>query len=375
MPTVNASGTRNFAVLIAMLGCLLCRQTIAAPAINAAEDDPSDDNVIVVHGSGFGQKSQPAPIFFDTVDTVWQRGSPSTPYASLSSGASVPAGGNRPWQRNTADMLTVYRQGSSYGERQSRYRAVIGKNEWGKYQSAWLEMPTTWSSAGGNTLYVRWYFKPSFDPENQSGSHKFIRVWDTTGSNPSVRISWTQMHLTYDGSGSPDWSSWGGNVNQWNLMELYIDTSSRRIRAWVNGRLVHDINDFAPGNHGGLQPRLWGIDGSGDANFSGQTVELADYYSDTTQARVEICDRSTWSNCTVREPQLPTQWSSSRVEFRINRGALGNLQDKYVYVIAADGSVNQNGYPLANVAPGGGGGGSTTCNDCPPQPPQLSVLN
>ena len=155
-------------------------------------------------------------------------------------------------------------------------------------------------------------------------SNKFIRVWDSLDSDVGVRVSWTHHHLTYD-NGGPSWAGAGVQQNKWNLMEFYVQAAPNpKIEAWTNGVKRHDVGDFTPdAGFQGLQPRLWGMDGSGIADFSGDVIELSDYYADSTRARVEIGDAPQWNNVTVREPQIPLEWNNDRIRVRIHKGMLG----------------------------------------------------
>lgn len=65
-----------------------------------------------------------------------------------------------------------------------------------------------------------------------------------------------------------------------------------------------------------------------------------------SQARVEIGDKSTWSNCTYREVQVPTSWTSSQIKATVNAGKFSSGQTAYVYVVDSSGNVNSQGYPI-----------------------------
>lgn len=138
-------------------------------------------------------------------------------------------------------------------------------------------------------------------------------------------------------------------------MELYIDTDTGVIKAWTNGVLIHDVSDFVPGGFNatgefqGIRPRLWGLDGSGDANFQNGVIELSDYYADSTQARVVICREFKRTKCTDREPQPATSWSPNEIIVSLNIGNLAILDSAYIYVVKDSGIHNFIGFPLADV--------------------------
>ena len=135
-------------------------------------------------------------------------------------------------------------------------------------------------------------------------------------------------------------------------MELYLNVPKGVIQARRNGRLVHDIRNHNWGsNPDGLQPRLWGLDGSGSRNWSGEKVEFSDYYADSTPARVEIGDAPNWSDVRVREPQVPLSWSDDQIRVELYRGLLDRFDGAYLYVIDSDGSVNSKGILLGAPRP------------------------
>jgi len=75
-----------------------------------------------------------------------------------------------------------------------------------------------------------------------------------------------------------------------------------------------------------------------------------DVYIANSRARVEIGDKSTWAACTQREIQIPSAWAADEITFTVNAGSITNPADGnyYLYVVDADGAVNENGYQLTS---------------------------
>jgi len=339
---------------ILLLAGLLVGDALAAPAPSFIEGDPLDGGEILLLGTGFGEKTQAAPILFDTQGKVWINGQLSEPYAGVPDGTPINSVPGKPWNSGGEGDLVIADQDTF-----PVYKGTFGPNA---KQNAWIGEPQGFPdpALGEVTeLYVRWYWKATFDPDGSGGSNKFIRIWDTPGGNDiGVRISWTNMHLTYD-NGGPSWSHTSPSVNQWHLMEIYVQTTPNpSIQAYVDGVLQHSISNFSPdAGFQGLHPRLWGIDGSangqGDPDWSGETVWLADYFADSTRARVEIGDAPIWSDVVVREPQIPIEWSNTEIRFTVYEGRLAPLGTRYVYVVDKDGNVNELGIPLdGSMLPG-----------------------
>ena len=80
------------------------------------------------------------------------------------------------------------------------------------------------------------------------------------------------------------------------------------------------------------------------------------------RARVEIGDAATYVACKNLSIATVTSWSDTSITVTIRQGSFGNLNNAYLYVIDADGNVNENGYLLSD------GGGNTA----PPPPSDSS---
>jgi hypothetical protein len=200
---------------------------------------------------------------------------------------------------------------------------------------------------------VSFWFKPLAQIPGDGHSSKFIRIWDDPDGN-GTRVSWTQMHMTYDGGSEVNWGAWGGNGNSWNRLELYIDADKNLIQSWTNGKLRHNVREFVKSSNAsgrGLNLARVGFDGGGE-NPPNIDFEFGEIYFDTTPARVEIGDAPIWSNVSHKEVQLPSSWSSNSVTFRVYQGSMNDLSGKYVYVVDSNGNVNSTGFPLCtNCAP------------------------
>jgi len=75
------------------------------------------------------------------------------------------------------------------------------------------------------------------------------------------------------------------------------------------------------------------------------TIDVDDFYMDSTPARVEVCDGPTLSASNRCELQIPAAWSDSSITVQLNQGYLAN-GTAYVYVVNPAGSVNTAGYPI-----------------------------
>ena len=74
------------------------------------------------------------------------------------------------------------------------------------------------------------------------------------------------------------------------------------------------------------------------------------YIQPETQARVEIGDDENWANCTWREIQIPTVWSSNTITFQVNQGRFNNGEMAYLFVVDAEGNAS-NGHAITLGVP------------------------
>jgi hypothetical protein len=77
----------------------------------------------------------------------------------------------------------------------------------------------------------------------------------------------------------------------------------------------------------------------------GGDVYVDDLYIDTTWARVEIGNASTYAASTEREIQIPSAWSDAALALTANLGQFAN-GPAYLYVFDSTGAVNAAGYPV-----------------------------
>lgn len=212
-----------------------------------------------------------------------------------------------------------------------------------------------------NKLYVSWWYMPGKSPSDESGSNKFIRVWD----NPNgygTRISWTQMHLTCgtnnDSKNNVSWKEWNGYVNNWNHHEIYIDLEAGYIKAWLNGSLLHDVacakhNTYAQVP---LYVYLIGFD-HGDNRYRGMTTAIEDIYIGSSLARVEISNSPKWTQTMIKEVLPIASWSNGKIVTLPLQGVIKTSGDIYVYVINERNEVNKAGF-------------RAKCEECPKAPLQ-----
>ncbi|RAL20119.1 hypothetical protein DL240_18595 [Lujinxingia litoralis] len=140
-------------------------------------------------------------------------------------------------------------------------------------------------------------------------------------------------------------------------MEIIIDADRGTIRHYVNGIYqqvshssvgtfeVEDFEKVPEYDHIGLNVKVLGFD-HGLESYSDMTTDFGDVYIDTTRARVEIGDAPRWSETRHREVQPPTFWEDDGVEVTLEAGAFEAFRGRYLYVVDAEGNVNEEGFAL-----------------------------
>ena len=113
----------------------------------------------------------------------------------------------------------------------------------------------------------------------------------------------------------------------------------------------------------------------GVITFDDPVVDWGEIYADDTQARVEICNASTFSNSNHCEIQIPqTTWADNgqtngaTLQIKVNQGSFPDGSSQYLYVVDASGTPNAVGKQITF----GSGGVSDTV--APSAPSGLSVL-
>ena len=210
--------------------------------------------------------------------------------------------------------------------------------------------------------------------------------WDATGSasrvNKILRVtSGTNMYnswpgLWYTGNGMSTWHYYGSvddnerttqkdmsfipKKNTWNRLELYYKhstgTSSNGIvRWWWNGSPAGESVNVRTRIDNNKKIKNIIFPAMPDANQGGDFwFGIDDLYIDRTQARVEMCVGSTWSQRGKCDIQIPTSWTNTQIGIRVNEGTMQNSGRYYLYVVNPTGSANQSGVPITfNTSSGG----------------------
>lgn len=231
----------------------------------------------------------------------------------------------------------------------------------------------------GQDIFVTWWTRRV---HTGSGQWKMFRINhqnDITDDAPQlVMFNWDDsdqffVRTSAPGTGPSSWDApYPKADNRWFRMDLLVRTSAI---GGSDGRYVMTL--FDP--EGGRAPRSTTVTGGTYTtssklyrwflwqNYIGNGMEtqqtwLDDLYVQVgTQARVELCDKSTWSACTFREIQQPIRWNDGSISIKLNRGGFRPGDTAYLYVVDGSGVVS-SGTPVTI-------GGSAPPPPLSPRPP------
>lgn len=309
---------------------------ISAPVIHIINGELNTGQTVSITGKDFSSTNA-TTLLWDTVDN-------QTTTTKLLSGTPVPTKSTDTWSANTASSWGTDVVYDSNNPKQGRQITYSG----GKRSD--IGWPNAIKDKNLTNIFVSWWFWPSEDPQDNGGSNKFIRIWDDQ-SGEGTRISWTSMHLT--AGGIVDWSNWGGNVKQWNRLDIWVSGETGEIKTWMNNKLTHNVSGFVKSKStNGLNVYILGFDPSISDNYPDFQFNLSDIYISPSIARVEITNKATWEDINaIREIQPINDWSDDIIKITLNSGSFENLAGKYLYVVDKNGDANQNGFPLCTKCP------------------------
>lgn len=351
-------------------------RAVAAPTISGVSGTVGSGGTITISGAGFGAKPTANPVIWDNFEngTVGASVAGRTPVigAQLStySSAGIPP----------RIVDNVNRPGSS--------RSVLHDFESaGQYNCSFNIQRSSWE-----TIYFSVWWRPSRTSSVWSRNIKPFQMFGTgstdlpiaqTGfGNPSVSDgAWrsavmdnspTFNHTIYS---APNLASLN---DVWSRLECWMIQSSPGV---ANGHFectYHVDGVYSPTTrilHQNITTRsganVWdqiliGDYQARDSGYSGRAY-TDDLYVDTTQARVELCSGETWAARGRCELQIATGWSQSSITATVASGALVASTNAYLFVVAADGTTNSNGYPVV-ISQGSTGQGQQQPQQPPPPP-------
>jgi chitodextrinase len=344
--------------------------TPGTPAISGVSGTIAHGQAITVAGSSFGSKSHAGPMLWDDFDSGANGG-----VVAGSSGGIAPLihQGNlatySEWIRdgggNYGSQSIIFNNSSPKANSSLHARATFSNdNYWG------LNLLVPYSNfTTGNELYVSFYYRMT---RTGSAFPRQSKAWIAYNSNWEDRAYFStaynncesgpfrthrtqntdETYLNLAGANtSGEWvrfesylkqSSAGGANGAWRQTAYRptLGTPTKEVINKTNYLMRTTSDNWTQWTFGGA---YWSMCGSSDTG----TIDVDDFYMDSTQARIEVCNAATYSASTRCELQLPTAWSDTAITATFKKGHLPSATTAYVYVINQAGSVNAAGFPVS----------------------------
>lgn len=348
----------------------------AAPAITSIGSGPLvNGSAVTILGSGFGNNG-PNILVFDDFEGGADGSLIKTGAGSATIGKWDEIGGGT----NTAPphYSSLYRHSGNLAFKSDLLKVTDGSNGTQSraritnlsytdaFVSFWNYWPATSSfpcASGGSACNIKmtWLFQTtagSVDFVNQAGQPEGYNSWS---SGPYTFCNSCGINENYT---SPRASISKG---KWYRHSTWVHATSD---ASSNVR-VNVISPAGQGNLTNVERINWTgkfIDSAGLSftNFALSAwyrtcvgcAESSPFFDDvymaigpSARARVEIGDASTYGNCTNLSIATVTSWSDTAVTATVRQGSFTNFNSAYIYVIDANGNVNQSGFRICPNCP------------------------
>jgi len=373
--------TKSLYLLIILT--LITGRALATPSVSSVSGTVSHGSSITISGSGFGTKTTAGPALYDNFDngaagnTICNGAgagvAPQIYQGVLSSYNKwvMDGGGEYSGQSIVYNATDPIRTGSLHGRTSISSSACWGTNFYVPLSS--------WFTSTGSELYVSFllrYTMSSFTPRQFKAFIGYDSSWNDMwymstafGSSCEGSTAW-RLHVTQ--TSSEDYFDIGGNniYGEWVRVESYIkqsgaDTSDGVWKGYLHRPTLstpiieaHENTDIKLRTSSTNTSKLT----LGAAYYSmcngtqTATFDVDEIYIDSTPARVEIGNASTWAACTKRTIQRPTAWSDTSITATVDLTSLGSSGAAYLYVV--DGSNNVSAGKLITL------GGTDTGSGC-----------
>lgn len=177
-----------------------------------------------------------------------------------------------------------------------------------------------------------------------TGSNKYIRVWESDGTDGTFRSSWTNYQVFQaDFMKTPR-----SNVvpREWNHMEFFADQTKNYIKTKVNGVVDAEGTYTLPSDVAGHSPTIGLIGLDGNQAEMIQEFWMDDIYLDGSFKRIVLGNAPKHADVTHEEVQFFTQWTDSEIRFSPYYGSLDRKTPAYIYIYSEDDVPNAEGIPF-----------------------------
>lgn len=318
----------------------------ATPTITGVSGDITDGGTITIVGNEFGEKANASPLKWDN-------------FEGGSNGAPISG-----WSANYGDPGPVYSNENQRTGSTLNYKAEIKAGDTRDYNCRLYYTP------GSNLTKVYVSFWVRYDCVE--GVEQQVKTWRLTDNYPYSEDA-SAAEFTYGENNARSYmagASGCGTITEqncgvytqgvWTLMECEAQESTAgkadgNLHIWKSqssGAISQELNSSTFKSRCSSDSHwLSAIFGQYAALTSGQSVTLYfdDIYIDNTWARVVFGDSRNYDSCTIREMQIPSEWSPNSITIKINAGSFAEGESAYLFVVDAEGNVS-GGYPITIVS-------------------------
>lgn len=333
-------------IALLLLLALIGSPVLAAPSISGTSGTLTHGQNVTVSGSAFGSRPTAAPLRSDDFEagTVGANITGWNITSTISSMLPEYAAVARTGTPGSKSALQAFGNGN--------YNSGIGVSghttkKW--YVSGWVKGSTS-GSPSRNVKLVSFRGANLSDPEgrldqypNTNSGHIYTADCNGTKTQDSWAISGTLIINDGNWHRFEAWIDLGTPNGGDGLYQVWKDTvtwggvlSGTMITSDCSFAEVHVQHYYATDT--GTQPT---------ANYWWDEL-----YIDTSRARVEIGNASTWAASTHRELQTTSAWSSTSATFKLNRGSFAPGSSVYLFVVDDSGAASA-GYPITLDSGGG----------------------
>ncbi len=332
---------------------------LAAPVINSTSGQFDQGSAVTITGSGFGTKSQAAPLIWDNFDSD-----------GADNGDRLDAHSN--WTHYMPTDYPKYNNTMAHSGSFCIYSQPTEHNYWREFSSAWQRF--TPSDEVYFTYWFRWNDTGSAD---EDGVGKLGRILSTditnhyNGAGDTGIQNWRQSGLSGYGHHNPGTgavTSGGFYIPEdtWLKIEMYKKVSTpgqsdgviwmtlNGVVKWEDNSAMTRASGYSFQLREVLLPLMMASGGGMEDNEFDLDLFCDDVYVDNTRARVQIGNNPNFHYCDHSEIQIPTAWSNSSISFTVNNGSFTEGETAYLYVIDENGDVSSS----YEIEIGAGGVGS-----------------
>ena len=346
----------RFLLIFMAIPCLCFGQSVTS-----VSGEISHGESITIGGSSFGTKPTAAPMKFET-------------YESGTAGDLLGSEGY--WTSYSDNVAGETPEYSSENQRtgNSPTNAKFWLNRGASTYQHDYTIKSGLDFSGGKVLLSYWVWF-AFDGNTETQQIKLARIGAGTSDNyvypHFVTEHWINSSGCYSDARScsgAGHTNWGYNCppeGQWSQVTIEAtlgdqDGSNGSYDIWQDGQhtgSVTGIDWTQAGCNDFRQIWIGGYLGNGASTLSTE-IYYDDVYFDNSFARVELGNNSTYANCTHREIQPITSWSSTSIGVDLNTGSFSTDDTAYLFVVDSDGTAS-TGHPVII-------GGETTPGVTPP---------